>query len=152
VTTTDGRTLVLEHGRGRRVVTVGHFPFTDALRAAAGRLEVLELDPAPGDRPAMDAATVLADAEVVVVTGTTITNGTFDALEPLFPPAARVILLGPTTPLSPVLFEHGVDILAGTVVVEPDALFRAVSQGASRRQLHGTARVTLARSRKLVSA
>lgn len=149
-TTKDGRSLVLEHGRGRRVATVGRFPFSDALRAVAARLTVLELDPGPEDRPASDAPEVLADAEVIAVTGTTLANGTFDALEPLFPVGARVILLGPTTPMSRVLFDHRIDILAGTVVVDPEALFHAISQGASRRQLAGTSRVTLARSRRLV--
>jgi uncharacterized protein len=148
----DGAGLLLERGRDRRVVTVGHFPFTEPLRRVAAHLEVLELDPRPGDRPAADAAEVLATADVVGVTATTIVNGTFDELRPLFPAGAFVVMLGPSTPLSPVLFDHGVDVLAGTVVVDPDALFLSIAQGASRRQLGGLVHASLVRHARAVMA
>ncbi len=140
--------LLIERGRGRHVVTVGHFPFTAELRAAAGRLDVLELNPGPGDLPAKRAPEVLADADVVGLTGTTILNGTFDGLERLLPPKAYVVMVGPTTPLSSVLFDHHVDVLAGSVVTDADALFCSLVEGASRRELAGWRRLTLARDQR----
>jgi uncharacterized protein (DUF4213/DUF364 family) len=45
------------------------------------------------------------------------------------------MLLGPSTPLSPILFEYGVTIMSGTRVVDEGAVLRTVGQGASFRQV-----------------
>jgi uncharacterized protein (DUF4213/DUF364 family) len=46
-----------------------------------------------------------------------------------------VLALGPTTPLSPVLFDYGVSIASGAVVQQIDAVLRHVQQGANFRQV-----------------
>lgn len=45
------------------------------------------------------------------------------------------LLIGPTTPLSPVLFERGVDIISGAVVEDIASILRGLSQGANFHQL-----------------
>ena len=82
--------LILERGAGKHIAIVGHFPFTEKARAAAGRLSVLELNPLAGDLPASAAPDVIPDADVVAITGMTLVNGTFEALAALLvPPHSR---------------------------------------------------------------
>lgn len=128
--------VIAEQGAGRRVALVGHFPFVERLRERVGTLWVLELQPQPGDLPASAAPAILPQADVVAITSTTLINGTFEGLMALRNPAALTMLLGPTTPLSPVLFDHGVDIVSGAVVEDIDATLHAVSQGGGFRQVH----------------
>jgi len=52
------------------------------------------------------------------------------------------MLLGPTTPLSPVLFNHGANILSGARVFDEEAVLRTVGQGASFRQVEGVKLLT----------
>lgn len=148
----DGRSLMLELGRGRRVALVGRFRFAPALADVAASLAILELEPRDGEHPASAAPSVLAGADVVGVTATTLVNGTFAGLVAHVAPGATVVMLGPSTPLHTVLFDHRVDVLAGLVVDDEAALVAAVGGGAGRHGLRGTRPVALARSRALRDA
>lgn len=127
--------VILERGVGRRVAIVGHFPFVERVRQAAAECWVVEMHPRPGDVPAGRADEILPQADVVALTGTSIINHTFDDLIGLCRPDAFVLLLGPTAPLSPVLFEAGVDGVSGTRVTDPERVLRSVGQGATFRQI-----------------
>jgi hypothetical protein len=139
--------LLAERGAGKRVVVVGHFPFVHELRERVGTLWVLELFPRPGDLPASAAAEVVPQADVLAITATTLLNHTFDGLMALRRPEALTMLLGPSTPLTPLLFGTGIDLLSGAIVENIDAVLAAVSQGAGFRQIHraGVKLVTLQR-------
>jgi len=138
--------LILEKGRGKRVSVVGHFPFLPRIRKQARELWVLEKNPQEGDHPAEEAERFLPQSDVVALTGTALTNHTLEHLLGLCSPEAFVILLGDTVPLTPVLFEYGVDALAGTRVVDADLALRCICQGANFRQIQGTRRLTLMKS------
>jgi uncharacterized protein (DUF4213/DUF364 family) len=127
--------IVLERGTGRRVAIVGHFPFIERVRDAAEKCWVLELRPSSGDLPASQAEHVLPHADVVALTGTALLNHTFDDLIGLCRPDAYVLLLGPSVPFSPLLFQHGVDALSGTRVIDPEHVLLSVGQGATFRQI-----------------
>ncbi len=127
---------IAEQGRDKRVALVGHFPFVPHLRPRVGTLWVLEQQPRGQDLPAEAAATVIPQADVLAITGTTIINGTFEGLMALRRPDTFVLVLGPTTPLSPVLFHRGVNVLSGAVVENVDAVLRAVNEGANFQQIH----------------
>jgi len=127
--------IIIERGAGCNVAIVGHFPFADRVREAADQCWVLELHPGPGDLPAEQASEVLPQADVVALTGTSLVNHTFEELVGLCRPDAFVLLLGPSTPLSPVMFEAGLDALSGTVVDDVEQVLLSVGQGATFRQI-----------------
>ncbi len=135
-TEVNAEAIIAEWGAGKRVAIVGHFPFVARLRQQVGQLWVLEYEPQGEDLPAGAASEIIPQADVVAITGTTLTNHTFDDLIALCRPQAMVLVLGPSTPLSPVLFDHGVDLLSGAVVENVESTLRAVSQGATFRQVH----------------
>lgn len=126
---------LFEHGANKNVVVVGHFPFVDRLRPVAKNLWVLELNPRDGDLPAEAAPEVLPQADVVAVTATTLINKTFQGLVELCQPRARVVLVGPSTPLSPIMYDYGVDVLSGTIVTDPHAVMTGIGQGICFHQL-----------------
>jgi uncharacterized protein (DUF4213/DUF364 family) len=128
--------VIAGQGHGKRVVMVGRFPFVPRLRPRVGELWVLEQDPGPDDLPADQAPQVLPAAEVVAITGMTLINHTLEGLLALCSPKAFVILLGPSTPLTPLLFDYGVDILSGAVVTAIEPVQRIVAQGGNFRQVH----------------
>jgi uncharacterized protein (DUF4213/DUF364 family) len=137
--------LLLERGRGKRVALVGHFPFVPALREAAARLEVLELHPRSGDAPAEEADVIVPQADIVAITGSAFINHSLAGLLGLCRADSFVVVLGPTTPLSPVLFDYGADVISGTRVVEPELALRCASEGATFRQIRGIRLLTMER-------
>jgi uncharacterized protein (DUF4213/DUF364 family) len=134
--------VLVERGKDKNVALVGHFPFIPKVRQAARQLWVLEQRPAQGEYPPEAAAELLPGADLVAITGTAIINGTMDALLGYCQPRSTVMVLGPSTPLSPVLFDHGIDILSGTLVLDEGAVLRTVGQGASFRQVEGVKLLT----------
>ncbi len=123
--------VLADAGTGRKVAVVGHFPFTLRLQELAAELWVLELRPQAGDLPADQAPAVLPDADVVAMSATTLINHTIDELLALCRPDSFKIMLGPTTPLSPVLFDVGFDALSGVRVTNVDGAMHTVRAGAS---------------------
>lgn len=135
--------LIMEKGAGKRIAIIGHFPFLPKVREKAKELWVIEKNPQEGDFEEDQADRLIPQADVLAITGTALTNHTLDHLLALRSPHAFVVLLGDTVPLSPVLFDYGVDALSGTIVVDPELVLRCVGQGANFRQIRGTKRVTL---------
>jgi uncharacterized protein (DUF4213/DUF364 family) len=135
LTEVNAADIVLEHGTGKRIAIVGHFPFIDRAREEAAECWVLELRPGPGELPADQADVILPQADVVALTGTSLLNHTFDDLRALCRPDAFVLLLGPSVPMTPTLFDLGIDALSGTVVDDPAHVLLSVGQGATFRQI-----------------
>lgn len=138
--------IILERGAGRKVAFIGHFPFVERVRAQAAETWVLELNPRAGDLPAEQTPQILPQADVIAITATTLLNDTFDEVMRHRKEGALVIMLGGTAPLSPLLFEYGVDVVAGTYLTDPRAALLSVSQGATFKQIRGKRLLTLTRS------
>jgi uncharacterized protein len=135
--------LIAEKAEDKNVVIVGHFPFLNRLKNIAKDLSVIEKNPTDGDLHERESATLLPKADVIGITGTALTNHTMDYLLSLCNPRAYVVILGDSTPLSPVLFDHGVDAVSGTLVIDSDMALRCISQGANFRQIKGIRLLTI---------
>ena len=145
ITEFNTRDVILQRSQQKRVTLIGHFPFAEKLQQAAAQLWVLELDPGPGEYPASAADELIPQADVIGLTATTLMNGTFDNLYPLFPKDALVVMMGPSTPMHPLFFDYGIDILAGSQVVSPESLYHYVEQGSTLHHVEGLRRLTLTR-------
>ncbi len=132
----NAEAAILEHGRGKKAVLIGHFPFADHLRTELEDFNVLDLNPSGEDLPASAAPEFLPDADLVAITGMTFINHTLPNLLDLCKPEAFILVLGPSTPLSPVMAEHGVNLMAGSIVENIPAVLAALGQGANFRQVH----------------
>lgn len=123
-------------GRRQNVVVVGHFPHVDRIREYAN-LTVLERNcTRPDDTPDPACEYVMPQADFAFITGVTIINKTAPRLLALAQ-RAKTTMVGPSVVMSPLLFEHGVDMLAGSVVGDPEKTRFAVKNGAG--QLFGEA-------------
>jgi len=92
---------------------------------------VIEQQPIEGEKPAGAAADLIPQADVVAITGTALINHSREGLLALCRPGTFVMILGPTTPLSPVLIGNGVAMLSGGWVVDEEAALRTISRGPS---------------------
>jgi len=127
--------LLGKKGEGKRVAIVGHFPFVPHLRPIVKELRVIERNLREGDLPEAEAEKLIPQADVVGITGTAFTNHTIENLLELCNPNAYVVILGGTAPLSPVLFDYGINAISGTKVIDNEMVLRCVSQGATFRQI-----------------
>jgi len=135
--------LIAEKGKGKKVAIVGHFPFIPRLRETVKELRVIEKNQREGDFPEVEAENIIPQADVVGITGTAFTNHTIEQLLKLCHPQAYVVILGDTAPLSPILFDYGIDAVSGTRVIDPELALRCVSQGATYRQIKGIRKLTM---------
>lgn len=136
-------TWLYENAPGKNVAIVGHFPFVDKVRSLAQNLWVLEKNPRPGDIPAQESAAYLAKAQIIAITGSSLVNQSFEDVLSMCNRPATIMVLGPSTPLSPVLFNHGVSILSGAYVTDEEKTLLTIEQGGAFSQLQGVKRVTM---------
>lgn len=133
----NARELIVEKGKGKKIVIIGHFPFIPKLRKIARELWVIEKNPQKGDHPEESAREFIPEADVLAITGTAITNHSIEGLLKLKKKNSFTVVLGDSAILSPILFDYGVDAVAGTKVVDSDVALKCVSQGANFRQTKG---------------
>ena len=141
---------VIERGRdaqdllpletGGSVAVVGALvPVMRRLKRRGGRWWVVEQDPRTlrqDERshfvPWEQADEILARADVLVVTGVTLLNGTLEPILENARPDAFVAVLGPTVSMEPEpLFARGVDVAGGVWVRRADPLLDVLAAGGS---------------------
>ena len=128
--------VLAEKGGDKNIAIVGHFPWVPDLRKVAHKLWVIEQRPRGDDLPEEAADEILPQADVVGLTGTSFINHTIEKLLSLCRDKF-VVIIGPTSPLSPVLFDYGVDVIGGARVVDARQAICSLSEGAMFRQIKG---------------
>lgn len=119
--------LLLDKGDGKKIAMIGHFPRIEELRQKADELWVIEKNPREGDLPDTASEYLVPKADIVVITSSAIINKSVERLLELS--NGYTILLGPSTPMSPVLFDYGVDLLAGVRVMNEKLMMEKIAQG-----------------------
>jgi len=124
------------------VVLVGYIgPFEQPLREAASRLIILENDPTRRRGralPGSEAPRILPEADVVVITGSSLANGSIDGVLRLSEDARIRVVVGASTPLLPdPLFDSGVDAVGAVRVLDAEKLMQIVSEGGGTREIKG---------------
>ncbi len=125
--TNDGFDLYSRLCAGKDVTVVGHFPLIERM-ANECNLTVLERDPHGSDVPDPACEYLLPSQDFTFMTGITLTNKTMPRLLELSR-GGSTVLVGPSVVPAPVLYDYGVDCMAGSIIDDPERARRAVIQG-----------------------
>ena len=140
-----------------RVVIVGAFgPLLKRLKRRRQAFLVLEQNPAmlrpeemPFYRPAEMAQEVVPEADVLLITGATLLNGTLEDLLAWARPEARVTVVGPTVGMLPDAFlARGVDVLGSVHITKPDAFLDLIAEGGAAPHFLGKSAEKIVLARK----
>ena len=116
---------------GKKVVVIGRYPHIERY-AEQFDLKIIERQPTANDYPDSACEYLLADADWVFLTATSLINKTFPRLAELAQHATTV-LMGPTTPWLPQLADFGIDYLAGVEIIDTEKLQQTVAEGGGVR-------------------
>ncbi len=123
-----------------RVAMVGAFiPFIKRLKGKVAALWVVDKHPQslkaeelPLWRSPQQAIEVLAEASVVIISGSALVEGGLDELLMAAQHAHQIVLAGPTaSPWPPTFWARGVSILGGIRIIDGEKLLQVVSEGGS---------------------
>ena len=123
--------FLMRAGRGKNVSIIGHFPFVEEIRDIAENLWVIEKKLQEGDYPEGDSEKYLPVSDVIAISSTTLINHTLSSLLSLCPETSIKIILGPTTPVSKILFDYGIDIVSGSYVTDTALVLESIRKGIS---------------------
>ncbi len=135
--------VIARESKDKNLVVVGHFPFVERMKSIAKNCWVIEKRPYGDDFPEEASHEFIPQANVIAITGTAFINHTMEGLLSLCQPGSLVMILGPSTPLSPLLFSYGISFLSGSRVIDEDAAVETIQQGATLPQVKGVRLVTM---------
>lgn len=130
--------------RGKRVAVIGHFRQLENYLTEAEEVSVLERQPTGADLPDSACEYILPEQDYVFITGSTLVNKTLPRLLQLSE-KAKVILVGPSTPMTSILFNYGVDEMGGFLVRERSCMEDAAAMGEHRGFFSSGERVRMVR-------
>jgi uncharacterized protein len=135
--------ILARDSQGKNLAIIGHFPFVDRLKTTTKNCWVIEKKPFGDDFPEEAAKEYIPQSDVIAITGTAFINHTIEGLLELCPPKSIIMVLGPSTPLSPVLFKYGITYLSGARIIDQEAAINTIQQGASFQQVKGVQLYTM---------
>jgi len=115
----------------RRLKTMGN-PFFIVEKNA----QTLRPDEMKYFKPDSEMRNALEKSAVVIITGTTIVNHTFDHILSSVRNGVRAAIIGPTASMIPdAFFKKGVTIMAGVQILDPDSMIKILKEGGSAYHL-----------------
>lgn len=139
----NAKKVISEKGKNKVLGIIGHFPFLDDQKDHYKECYIFEKQPHPGDLKESDIPGFLPKVDVAAITGTSITNHTFDGIRENLPEQSYNVILGPSTPLSPILFEYGMDMVSGTLVTDYEVAKKYVLHATPTRHLKGVEMISI---------
>jgi len=121
---------LLEKGRNKKILFIGHFEDIEKLKGIAKEIVIIERKPKEGDYLDTFQEYLIPEADIVAITGSTFANKSIKRILELSKDKYTIVF-GPSTPLSEVLFDYGVDMIGGIVVKDDNKVFDIISQGGS---------------------
>lgn len=121
-------------GEFRRIGVVGCFPFVPELPEE--KTFPFERRQIPGFLPEEREDELIPECDLVVITGSAFCNHTLEHL--LGISRGYTMVIGPSTPLAPVLFEYGADLLAGMTAFGKRTM-EIIGQGGGTKDFGGYA-------------
>lgn len=139
----NAKKVITEKGKNKVLGIIGHFPFLDDQKDHYKACYIFEKQPHEGDLKESDIPEYLPKVDIAAITGTSIINHTFDGIRDNLPKKSYNIILGPSTPLSPILFDYGMDMVSGTLVTDYECAKKYVLQATPTRHLKGVEMISI---------
>jgi uncharacterized protein (DUF4213/DUF364 family) len=136
----------IRNHRGGKVAVIGHFHNLEEF-AESCTLSILERNPSGSDFPDPACEFILPEQDLVIITGTSLTNKTLPRLLELSR-KVRTVLAGPSCVCAPALFDYAVDKIGGAVVVDSSEAQLWLSHGIHLPFGHGVEMVNFARGQR----
>ena len=114
--------------KNKNVTVVGHFPYLETLFEPVCNLSIIETNPEIGDYPFPASEYLLPDSDYVFITCGTLSDKTLPRLLELAE-NAYTVLVGPATPLTPILFKYGVNNMSGFIFQDLEKADRILTGG-----------------------
>jgi uncharacterized protein len=139
--------VIAREGEGKSVAMIGSFSFASRIKNQVKKLYVFDLHPKEGEYSPSQMEQILPAVDVIAITGMTLVNKTLDSILTYCKPTSIKLMLGPSTFLSDVMFDHGFQLISGAYVEQIAPAIQTMCEGGTFKQVHraGVKLVTMAR-------
>lgn len=131
---------LIDLSKQQTITIVGAFhSYIEKIAGTSNRLYVSELNKEvllPDEMkyyiPANEAYKVFPVSDVVIITGLTFINETFDEILENLNPKSKIIITGPSSSFIPdILFQKSIDIVGSVKITKPELMMQIIGEGAT---------------------